>query len=69
LGAAFDDKGGKPTLAAPITSGGDAQEAEFARFGPFPDSRLSCRMRRKPGKSPNVSRNGDRHPRMFPPVL
>lgn len=32
-------------------SGGSAQIANFARFGPFPDSGPSCRVRRKLGVS------------------
>ena len=33
-------------------SGSYAQIAEFAKFGPFPDSGRSCGVRRKPGESP-----------------
>ena len=44
--------GGEWVLTAICTNVSNAQKAEFAKFGPFPESGLSCRLRRKPGESP-----------------
>ena len=52
--AAIQRPNAPSSRAAPSTKGSNAQIATFAKFGPFADSGLSCRLRRRSGQSPNL---------------
>lgn len=43
----------EPRFAASVSTGSNAQEAEFANFGQFPDSGRSCIVQRRPVESPH----------------
>ena len=47
--------GGLRSFAAYSINGSYAQIVNFAKFGPFPDSGPSCRVRRKLGESIRLS--------------
>ncbi len=52
LATVDDIEGGDQPLSVPSTSVRDAQEAEFAKIGPLPDSGPSRWVRRMPVESP-----------------